>query len=85
MSIAKPDTIEDWAAHIDGLSGAELRKRAIAANQIGLVRTLPKEGWTPAEVEAIVILLAKRFVTTGQRLPQAGLYDLVAFSRRALP
>lgn len=85
MSLSRPENLGEWAQHIAQLHGPGLRSKAIAANQIGFVRSLLDDGFSPAEVETIFVLLAKQLVRAGQRPPRAGLYDLSLFASRTPP
>lgn len=85
MSDANPQTLDEWAEHIAGLSGADLSSKAAAANQIAFVRDLREEGYAPAEVETIFVLLAKQLVRAGQPLPDAGYTSYRRLAQREPP
>ncbi len=76
MSIQHPKTLAEWEAHIRTLEGDALRSKAIAANTARFVRSLGEEGYTGPQIEAIFGFIAKRFVETGQRMPESGYFEL---------
>jgi hypothetical protein len=80
MSKTKPKSMNEWAAHIAELTGEALCSKARAANNIDFVEARIDEGYSPDEVEALFVLLAKQLRRTDNMLPDAGLYS---YSRMA--
>lgn len=81
----RPKTLEDWARYIASLRGEGLWSKAIAANSITFVEQLLEEGYSPDEVETIMILLGQQFGRVGQTPPGRALYDLAELAKRPLP
>lgn len=85
MSDARPRTLAEWGAYVDGLAGERLRAEAVAANSMPFIEALRAEGASLAQVRAVLVLFAHRLAVTGQRAPRDGLYDLVDLAREAKP
>jgi len=81
-----PVTREEWRQYIEGLSGEELRNKAIAANTLTFVTGLLEEGISSDDVSFILMAFAVRFVADGQVVPQGmpGEYCNMAAVLRAL-
>ena len=73
MSAAK--LLSTFLLELNGLSGAPLRDKAIAANNIRFVESLLQAGLSPLQVEALFRAIAERLVEDGQRPPTLGLYN----------
>ncbi|MBK7864540.1 MAG: hypothetical protein IPJ65_39260 [Archangiaceae bacterium] len=82
MSVEEPKDVAEWKAHLDGLSGLELRDKAQAANSMQFVELLQEDGFSADDIEAIFVLIAKRLVANGQVPPFDGLYDYSELARR---
>ena len=65
-----PVTRDEWRAYIEGLSGEELRNKAIAANTFPYVTALLEEGSSPDDITFILAAFALRFVADNQVIPQ---------------
>jgi len=76
-----PNTLQDWQAYIDGLSGMPLWSKAVAANSQAFVDTLIEEGFGMSDVQEILTMFARQLRATGQKLPTTGAFDLVELSR----
>lgn len=64
-----PKTLEDWQEYIGSLSGATLRSKALAANSVQFVRVLEGEGYSAADITAILRMFAQQFEHEGQEPP----------------
>lgn len=75
-----PVTLEEWQAHIRQLKGTALWSKAAGANSPAFVSALEQEGYTMREITLLFTELARQFIVTGQKIPEGGLYDLVALA-----
>jgi hypothetical protein len=82
MSVAEPTTLDEWKEHLDGLSGLPLRDKAQAANSMTFVKLLKADGYSPVEIESILVMIAKRLRADGQVPPLDGLYDYAELAGR---
>jgi len=74
MSAEYPQSVEEWATYIAGLSGVSLRDKAIAANTLQFIEDLQEEGYSPSDITDILVLFALQFVVDGQA-PAHGIPD----------
>lgn len=81
----RPQSLDQWASYIAGLSGDDLRSKARAANNIDFVEELLGEGYSPDEVETVFVLLAKHLDRSDQMLPDAGLYSYRRMAKQTPP
>jgi len=72
MSVANPETIEEWRQYISTLNELELFSKARAANTQKFNKTLLSEGYDNSEVHAILQAFAKRFVDLKLQPPSDG-------------
>lgn len=85
MSTTRPETLEQWAHYIAGLSGADLRSKARAVNRIDFVEELLDDGYSPDDVETLFVLLAQHLERTGEMLPDSGLYSYRRMAKQSPP
>ena len=85
MTAAHPKTLAEWKAYADTLTGQALWDAAVSANTMAFVQVLQEEGYEAEQIHAVIHLLAKRFVTLGERAPADGFYDLAAMGFSAAP
>jgi len=75
-----PKTLEEWEAYILQLAGADLRSKGINANTQMFADALLEEGSTMADVEQLILMFARQFVATGQKIPEGGAFDMVGMA-----
>jgi hypothetical protein len=85
MSIARPETLADWAAYVATLDGATLVSKARAANSIEFTTRLGEDGLSPDEVETVLVLFARQVARRGVHVGGDGLFDLRDLALRAPP
>ncbi len=77
--VTNPKTLPEWQAYITTLSGAPLRSKALAANQIAFVRLLEADGLGPSQITQVYRAFAERLHADGQPLPSLGYLDYAMF------
>lgn len=75
MSVATPETMEEWLQYVAILTEDELYSKAIAANTQKFLGMLLEDGFTPQEVKSLMQGFARKFVDFNMQ-PPAGLFDL---------
>jgi len=69
LSTENPVTLSEWETYIKGLTGDNLRSKALAANSVAFVRRLESEGTPSRTISGILQAFARRFLETDQALP----------------
>lgn len=80
-----PTTLPEWKQYIRSLSGPPLLSKALAANQVGFVRSLESDGLTPAEIATVFRGFAVRLVEDDQALPSRVEGSYVDYGALAYP
>lgn len=85
MSIARPETLADWAGYVATLDGAALVSKARAANSIAFTTRLGEDGLSSDEIETVLILFARQVARRGVHVGGDGLFDLRDLAQRTPP
>lgn len=64
-----PQTLEEWADYIAGLTGEALWAKGVAANTLPFVIDLQEGGISGSEITDIFLLFALQFQQDGQAVP----------------
>ena len=80
-----PTTLPEWKQYIRSLSGPSLLSKALAANQVGFVRSLEADGLTPAEIATVFRGFAVRLVEDDQAVPSRVEGSYVDYGALAYP
>ena len=64
-----PNTLPEWKAYINTLSGQPLRSKALAANSLAFIRGLEAEGMSAEDITDILKAFAFRLEADDQVLP----------------